>query len=64
MGYIIEYMKKSRTKKESPAVSKYDTKISTIEKKYDVDLGVRPDMKFGDYLTSQGYKALADILKN
>lgn len=57
-------MKKSRTKKDTFVAKKYDTKISTIEKKYDVDLGVRSDMKLGDYLKLQGYSPLADMLKN
>lgn len=42
---------------------RYDTKISTIEKKYGVDLGVRSDMQLGNYLKDKGYKSLAEMLK-
>lgn len=56
-------MKKTKIKKDSFAINKYDTKISTIEKKYDVNLNVNPDMRFGEYLKSIGYEPLADILK-
>lgn len=39
-----------------------DTKIGTIEKKYNVDLGVRSDMKLGNYLKKKGYKSLSEML--
>jgi hypothetical protein len=58
-------MKKTRTKtKDGKFVTKrYDTKIKTIEKKYNIDLGVRGDMKLGNYLKNQGYPSLAQMLK-
>lgn len=43
---------------------RYNTKISTIEKKYGVDLGVRSDMQLGKYLEEKGYKSLSAMLKS
>ena len=42
---------------------RFDTKISTIEKTYNVDLGVRGDMKLGNYLKEKGYPSLSKMLK-
>jgi len=66
-------MKKVRIKlKNTPQVKKYNealkkaskmTKLQIIEKKYNVDLGVRSDMKLSTYLRKQGYNSLADMLK-
>lgn len=58
-------MKKTRTKaKDGKFVAKrFDTKISTVEKQYGVDLGVRGDMKLGNYLKKQGYPSLSKMLK-
>lgn len=39
-----------------------DTLVKTIEKKYDVDLGVRGDMKLGTLLKESGYASLNDLL--
>jgi hypothetical protein len=39
-----------------------DTLIGTIEKKYNLDLGVRSDMKLGNYLKENGYKSLNDLV--
>lgn len=66
--FVVWYvcvMKKARirTKKEAFFVKKWNTKVSTIEKKYGVDLGVRSDMKLGNYLKKKGYKSLSDMLK-
>lgn len=41
-----------------------DTKVSTIEKKYNVDLGVRSDMKIGNFLKQKGYPSLSGMLKD
>ena len=41
----------------------YDTPIQEIEKKYDIKLGVSPDMKLGDFLKQKGYESVAEILK-
>lgn len=41
-----------------------DTKVSTIEKRYNVSLGVRSDMKMGNYLKQKGYPSLSEMLKD
>lgn len=41
-----------------------DTKISTIEKKYGRDFGVRSDKKLDKYLKEKGYPSLSKLLKN
>lgn len=41
-----------------------DTKVGTIEKKYRVNLGVRSDMKIGNFLIKKGYPSLSKMLKN
>ena len=59
-------MKKTRVKnKKGQFVAKrFDTKISTIEKKYKVDLGVRGDTKLGNYLKRKGYPSLSKMLED
>lgn len=39
-----------------------DTHIGTIEKQYDVDLGVRSDMHLGTYLEQHKIKSLNDLI--
>ena len=39
-----------------------DTKIGTIEKKYDRDFGVRSDKKLGNYLKEKGFPSLSKLL--
>ena len=58
-------MNASRTKtSEGKFVAKrFDTKVSTIEKTYGIDLGVRGDMKLGNYLKEKGYPSLSKLLK-
>jgi hypothetical protein len=58
-------MKNIRSKTQSGqfVAKRFDTKISTIEKKYKVDLGVRSDMKLGNYLEKKGYPSLSKMLK-
>jgi len=58
-------MKKSRSRSQGGqfSVKRYDTKISSIEKKYNVDLGVRGDMKLGNYLKEKGYPSLSKMLE-
>ncbi len=62
---ILEYMSKQRSRNKDGQLNakRFDTKISSIEKKYGVDLGVRGDMKLGNYLTSKGYPSLSKMLK-
>lgn len=40
-----------------------DTKIITIEKKYDRDFGVRSDKQLGNFLKEQGFPSLSKLLK-
>ena len=58
-------MKNSRMQNKDGqfATKRFDTKISTIEKTYNVDLGVRGDMKLGNYLKEKGYPSLSKMLK-
>lgn len=39
-----------------------DTKIGTVEKKYNRDFGVRSDKKLGNYLKEQGFPSLSKLL--
>ncbi len=41
-----------------------DTLIRTIENEYNVDLGVRSDMKLGNYLKENGYDSLTQALRD
>jgi hypothetical protein len=41
-----------------------DTHIGTIEKQYDIDLGVRSDMELGNYLKQKNIKSLNDLIQN
>ncbi len=41
-----------------------DTQIWTIEKKYNIDLWVRSDMKLWTYLKDKWYDSLSKILKD
>lgn len=40
-----------------------DTLIRNIEKKYNVDFGVRSDMELGTYLEKQGVPSLSKLIK-
>ena len=55
---------RSRTNQGTYRSVRIDTKVSTIEKKYSVDLGVRSDMKIGNFLSKKGYPSLSKMLKN
>jgi len=39
-----------------------DTHVGTIEKQYDIDLGVRSDMHLGTYLKEHKIKSLNDLI--
>lgn len=56
--------RRNKTKAGQFVAKRYDTKVSTIEKQYGVDLGVRGDMKLGNYLKEKGYPSLSKMLKN
>lgn len=55
---------RSKTNKGTIRSVRKDTKVATIEKKYDVDLGVRSDMRIGTYLKKKGYPSLASMLRD
>lgn len=59
-------MSTSRTKNSNGqfAAKRFDTKISTIEKQYGLELGVNGNMKLGNYLKAKGYPSLSKMLKN
>lgn len=54
---------RAKNQKGQFAAKRFDTKISTIEKKYNVDLGVRGDMKLGNYLKEKGFPSLSKMLQ-
>lgn len=39
-----------------------DTHVGTVEQKYDVDFGVRSDMKLGKFLKESGFPSLSKAL--
>ncbi len=55
---------KSKLKTEAVKVYKFDTKVGVFEKKFDIELGVNPNMKLGKFLEKKGYPSLAAMLKN
>jgi hypothetical protein len=55
---------RSKNSKGQFVAKRFDTKISTIEKKYDINLGVRGDTKLGNYLKKKGYPSLSKMLKD
>jgi hypothetical protein len=58
-------MEKARTqnKDDQFTTNRFNTPISTIEKKYNIDLGVRGDMKLGNFLIKKGYPSLSKMLQ-
>lgn len=55
---------RSRTSKGKYRPVRSDTLIKTVEKRYGVNLGVRSDMKLGNYLKQKGYPSLARMLQD
>jgi hypothetical protein len=41
-----------------------DTLIGTIEKEYDIDFGVRTDMRLDTFLEKNGYDSLKEALRD
>jgi hypothetical protein len=41
-----------------------DTRIGTVEKEYNVDLGVRSDMRLDNFLEQKGYDSLKQALRD
>lgn len=56
--------KRARTSEGIFRPIRSDTKISTIEKRYNVNLGVRSDMEIGNYLKQKGYPSLSGMLRD
>lgn len=56
--------KRSRTNEGTFRPVRSDTKVSTIEKRYNVNLGVRSDMKIGKYLRQKGYPSISGMLRD
>ena len=56
----------SRSKTSSGAfrAKRSDTLVKSIEKKYNVDLGVRSDTKLSTFLKSSGYNSLSKLLED
>ena len=54
---------RTRTDEGKFVAKRYDTKISTIEKTYGIDLNVNGNMKLGNYLKEKGYPSLSKLLK-
>jgi len=63
--YYFVIMSTNRTKNNDGkfAAKRFDTKISTIEKQYNIELGVRGNMLLGNYLKKKGYPSLAKMLQ-
>ncbi|MBL4644748.1 MAG: hypothetical protein JKX80_02685 [Candidatus Pacebacteria bacterium] len=55
---------RNKNRKDQFVAKRFDTKVETIEKKYGVDLGVRSDMKLGNFLKQKGYKSLSALLNS
>lgn len=56
--------KRRKTKSGQFTAKRSDTKVSTIEKKYNLDLKVRSDAKLGNYLKKRGYPSLSKMLED
>jgi hypothetical protein len=53
---------RNKTKEGKFVAKRVDTKINTIEKKYNINLGVRSDMELGEYLKLKGFPSLSAML--
>ena len=53
---------RSRTERGPLREKRDDTKVSTLEKKYGIDFGVRGDMQLGTLLERKGFTSLNDLL--
>ncbi len=56
--------KRSRTSKGTFRPIRGDTKVSTIEKRYNINLGVRSDAQIGNLLRRKGYPSLSRMIKD
>jgi len=55
-------MSKQQTNSGQIRIKREDALIKNIEKKYDVNFGVRGDMKLGTYLKDKGLPSLSKAL--
>ncbi|MCA9382566.1 hypothetical protein KC660_04125 [Candidatus Dojkabacteria bacterium] len=53
----------NKTKSGKIRKKRDDTLIKSIEKKYNVDLGVRSDMQLGNYLKKEGLPSLSKLIQ-
>ncbi len=53
---------RSRTEHGPLRAKRGDTHVGTIEKQYDVDFGVRSDMRLDTLLKQTGFKSLNDLM--
>ncbi|MCC7197221.1 hypothetical protein IT413_03450 [Candidatus Peregrinibacteria bacterium] len=53
---------RSRDENGELRLKRSDTKIKTIEKQYNIDLGVRGDMLWGNYKDLTGVKSLHELI--
>ena len=56
-------MSEKQTKSGQIRKKREDTLIKNVEKKYNVDFGVRDDMKLGTYLDKKGLPSLSKALE-
>jgi hypothetical protein len=54
---------RSRTKKGPLRQKREDTRVDTIEKKYDIDLNMRGDAHLGTALERYGVESLHELVK-
>ena len=54
---------KTKNQKGKVTALKYGTKVGVIAEQYGVSLGVRSDMKLGNYLKKKGYPSLSKMLE-
>ena len=55
---------RTRTAKGTFRVTRFDTQVGTIEKKYGLDLGVKSNMQIGNFLKQKGYTSLSRLLND
>ena len=55
-------MKKRVARKNTTGYT-YDTKMSKLEKKLNLDLNIPPDTKLGDFFNKKGYQSLVRVLQ-
>lgn len=56
-------MTRIRTKQGTFSKKRGDSRIENIEQRYNVDFGVRSDMKLGKFLKQEGFDSLGKALR-